>query len=139
MSCATILNTTLVSDDRSAGGRVPPPQVFSPPGPSRQQAQHAQQHSASYRSPAAPVTLPAPRLGPLPGGPVPGLGGGEYTPRGRRDQPGSHADRPRYMPMAFFGRDLNVLCTIYAVLQWCELYCSVACRLCLPLSRHIVA
>ncbi|KAL3146007.1 hypothetical protein ABBQ38_015364 [Trebouxia sp. C0009 RCD-2024] len=76
---------------RAAGGRGPPPQVLSPPGPSRQQPQHP----PSYRSPGAPVTLPPPRLRPVPGGPVPGLGGGEYTPRGRRDQPASQADRPR--------------------------------------------
>ncbi|KAL3155779.1 hypothetical protein ABBQ32_012794 [Trebouxia sp. C0010 RCD-2024] len=76
---------------RAAGARGPPPQVLSPPGPSRQQPQHP----PSYRSPVAPVTLPPPRLRPMPGGPVPGLGGGEYTPRGRRDQPGSQADRPR--------------------------------------------
>lgn len=75
--------------DRAAGGRALPPQVFSPPGPTRQQ------HPASYRSPAAPVTLPPPRLRPAPGAPVPEVGGGEYAPRGRRGQPASQADRPR--------------------------------------------
>ena len=73
-----------------ASGRGPSAQAFSPPGPSRLQPQHAQQHPANYRSPVAPVTLPPPRLGPLPGGPVPGLGG-------RRDHPGTLADRPRYV------------------------------------------
>lgn len=128
--------THLCCDNRAAGARGPPPQVLSPPGPSRQQPQHP----PSYRSPVAPVTLPPPRLRPMPGGPVPGLGGGEYTPRGRRDQPGSQADRPRCLYVhslvqqahvvhgiccLFTGAELKVMSSLLCVvagLQTCVYY-----------------
>lgn len=115
--------------------------MFSPPGPSRQQPQHAHQHAGSYRSPAAPVTLPPPRLGPLPGGPVPGLAAGEYTPRGRRDEPGSHPDRPRYMHASFLMQQCRscilMLChTHNSPEHYCPLSGTFFCFILLSSVRH---
>ena len=75
---------------RSGNVRVAPPQVFSPPGVSRQQ-----QHPGNFRSPVPAV--PPPRLGPLPGARAPGLAGDDSTPRGSRRDPSTHDNRARYL------------------------------------------
>ena len=76
---------------RGGNVRATPSQQFSPHVANRQPQQ---QHPANFRSPAAPVQLPTPRLGPAPRAGPPGLE--EYAPRGSRHEPSSQVDRPRY-------------------------------------------
>ena len=77
---------------RGGNARAAPAQPFSPTNVHRQA--HVQ-HSANLRSPVAPVQLPPPRLGPIPGAGPPGLAGDDYTPRGSRRESSSQVDRPR--------------------------------------------